>query len=629
MTGTHLLIRYFKADELRNDDRGWAYNLAIFRLVFLGGAVLPFGLATVGWTAQQLPHLPYDAWKPISFYRYLPFEVVTNPTLAYILAISNVVLIGLGFVGFCTRWTLGLATITSLYAFGLLQNQGKVDHFHHVVWFLAMLAVGPSGRFLSVDSLLASIRSADRGSVDPPLSKGTALLTLRFVWVLLGLVYLTPGLSKLEAALTADWATADSLRGVLWLKWLELYLYEPAFGLPPRIDSLPFPLLTLGGLGVILFEVAFILLVLFRSPRLVLAVAGLGFHLGNGFFLHIPFQSLMVAYVCLFDWTAMGQSLCRWLRVRRIVVLYDGSCQLCRRTIALLRSADLFDLLVPVAGLSGDPRRAQFAQISDQMLERDLYSIDGERIAQGYDAYVQIASRIPPLWPLALLMRCPPGPTIGRMVYRGVADSRRCVLPKRPASSSELPGDEARPIRYVGAILLAGQISISMFQFTAEHLAKYLPENHIVQRGFFALNWRLPVWPFDGYPTFANPVRRDMEVWEPRTVSPDGQEVRISARAYAKVFGHPAKCREATDAVRRERNAERHRARSLDLVAVLWPHEEPDIRSRTTTIRIYHARYGLDPSQRQPIAAQLMYEFPVALVSDPKIPDRGSVFSRP
>ena len=35
-----------------------------------------------------------------------------------------------------------------------MQNLGKVDHHsYHLIWFMALLAAGPSGHFLSIDAL--------------------------------------------------------------------------------------------------------------------------------------------------------------------------------------------------------------------------------------------------------------------------------------------------------------------------------------------------------------------------------------------------------------------------------------------------------------------------------------------
>ncbi len=527
MTRTNLFARYFKADELQNDDRGWAYNLAIFRLVFLGGAVLPFALVALRWTAYQLPQLPRDTWKPISFYRYLPFDLIANAALSHALAIINVVLVVLGLLGVWTRVTLGLATITSLYVFGLMQNQGKVDHFHHVVWFMALLAVGPSGRVLSFDSVRAATRGAGSRIVDLAPPKGTALLALRFIWVLFGLVYLTPGLSKLEAAISDGWVTTDNLRNILWRRWLLLYLYEPAFELPLRVDTLPFPLLTLGGLAVILFEATFIFLVLLRPARQSLGVSVVGFHMVNALILHIPFTSLMVACVSLFDWAAMGR----------------GAFRLFERRHAMPRN--------------------------------------------------------------------------GRMVHRHVADSPRRDPPESRPTLQKGADNGFRQIQCLGALLVLCQLSISMVQFTAAHLVKHLRAEHPVRVGVLGVSRRLPAWPFDGYPTFADSPGSDLEIWEARAALSDGREVRLGPHSYARVFGEATRCRAAADGVRHERNPDRHRDRSLELVRALWPREDPEIRSRAIELRIYHVRYGLDPADRQPRDERLMHAFPVGLVSTP------------
>ena len=56
-----------------------------------------------------MPLLPRDAWKSISFYAYLPFDLIANAPLGHALTIINVVLVPLGLLGVDTRLTLGLA----------------------------------------------------------------------------------------------------------------------------------------------------------------------------------------------------------------------------------------------------------------------------------------------------------------------------------------------------------------------------------------------------------------------------------------------------------------------------------------------------------------------------------------
>src|SRR5271157_735344 len=136
------IIRGLQVDEVSNDPRGWTINLAIFRVAFLSLVTMPCALWFLNWTANVLPNISRDIWASVSFYRLLPLGLLRNVLLARSLALADIVLILLGIVGCWTRSSIGLATLISLYGFGLMENLGKVDHFHHVIWFMALLAVG-------------------------------------------------------------------------------------------------------------------------------------------------------------------------------------------------------------------------------------------------------------------------------------------------------------------------------------------------------------------------------------------------------------------------------------------------------------------------------------------------------
>src|SRR5271155_5510398 len=49
LSNSMLIGEWFKADEIATDDLGWTANLAIFRVVFLAVAVLPFAYAVLQW----------------------------------------------------------------------------------------------------------------------------------------------------------------------------------------------------------------------------------------------------------------------------------------------------------------------------------------------------------------------------------------------------------------------------------------------------------------------------------------------------------------------------------------------------------------------------------------------------
>src|SRR6186997_2259541 len=115
------LARSIAADEVATTERGWAFDLAVFRIAFLGLAVLPFAWRALGWTAAVLPGLSGDVWAPVSFFAWLPADVLHDARLAWWLALANVVCVVLGLAGVRTGAMLGAATILSLYVFGLME----------------------------------------------------------------------------------------------------------------------------------------------------------------------------------------------------------------------------------------------------------------------------------------------------------------------------------------------------------------------------------------------------------------------------------------------------------------------------------------------------------------------------
>src|SRR5499427_10016686 len=155
------VVRAFRLDEQATDAAGWAFNLAVFRIVYLTAGVLPLAIDTFQWTRHALPGLHPVLWQPVSFFRWLPLGVIADPGLGQALAAILVGLVVLGVLGVRTRLVLGLATVVALYVLGLSQNLGKVHHHHNAVWFLAILAASPSGAVLSVDAVIRRRRGED------------------------------------------------------------------------------------------------------------------------------------------------------------------------------------------------------------------------------------------------------------------------------------------------------------------------------------------------------------------------------------------------------------------------------------------------------------------------------------
>jgi predicted DCC family thiol-disulfide oxidoreductase YuxK len=601
------LWRWRNADELATDGRGWSVNLDIFRVVFLSAASFTWAIRNLSWIVSVMPGLPGSAWSPVSFYRVVPFALLTNASFAETLAIANLLCIVLGIIGWRTRWSICGATLLSLYLFGLTENQGKIDHMHHLIWFMALLAAGPSGRFLSIDSLLNAKRNADAGSVTGTRLPFDALWTLRYVWILMGLLYLIPGLAKLERTLVAHWASASNLENVFWRKWLETSLFATTSLPSIRIDLWPSWLIGLSGIGVIAFEIGFLFVVLFRRLRAPAAFAGLGFHIGNGLILQIWFTTLLPAYVALIDWCAFG----RWMSAaekRSFTVLYDGQCRFCRRTVAILKSLDLFDVIQPkqIEIFSVETSAGGSSILTHEEMARDLHVIDGETTLAGYDAYEAIANRIALLWPVAIIMRWPLVAARGRKIYRRIADSRHCSIERVVAK----PSNNLRPKRLVlvvgtGLVVLQFFIGFVMYAYTelSGQVAK-LPRP--ARKLVVDVGQARPVWPFTYYPTFSYATGSDAVVWEARWIL-DGREVRVSPQAYDNAFHNSGAVWSIVSDSRTE-----DQAHSIDLVRTLWNKELPNIRQSVTGVRIYQATYHLGPASQAPgaiVSERLLYTF--------------------
>jgi hypothetical protein len=196
-----------------------------------------------------------------------------------------------GMLGFCSRASAGLTAVLFLLAWGRLQWYGKVDHHHHLLWFAVLLAASPSGDALSVDRMIAMLRGKSSPAPGPRYG-----MPIGFSMLLMGVIYLFPGLWKICRS-GLDWAWSDSPKMMLQREWRMYGDWLPAF----RFDR--YPLLYRGGsLAALLFELAFVWMLLGRRTRIVAAALGAGFHLATYATLNIEFETLRNCYVLFIDW---------------------------------------------------------------------------------------------------------------------------------------------------------------------------------------------------------------------------------------------------------------------------------------------------------------------------------------
>jgi uncharacterized membrane protein YphA (DoxX/SURF4 family) len=173
--------------------------------------------------------------------------------------------------------------VSATYLYSIAQLAGWVWHDMHLLWFTALLAASPSADVLAFDA------------ARPLETEGKAYAPA--IWaarLLLAAIYFFPGFHKLATS-GLSWALSDNLRNQLWWKWAQ-HGVVPSF----RVDQSSW-LLQAGGLFVLAFELGFPLFVLFKRTRALAALLGVAFHLMSRFLFRIPFESLWLCYVVLFD----------------------------------------------------------------------------------------------------------------------------------------------------------------------------------------------------------------------------------------------------------------------------------------------------------------------------------------
>ncbi|MEM8885651.1 MAG: HTTM domain-containing protein [Planctomycetota bacterium] len=290
-------------------------NLAVFRIVVFGMLLY----LQIDYRAEWFARVPESlrvmpkGWSPIwSIVPWNPGFVNAMQMICIGACIASV-------LGFFTRTATIIATVTGLYVFGLQQLFGKLNHFHHLFWFAALIAASPSGDALSIDAWRRGTRAGPARCYALPL---------RITWLLLGMCYFFPGLWKLWLS-GPEWFGGTNLKFLMHSVWYGDSGFRPIV----RVDEHRW-LLMLGGIGTLAFELSFIFLVLFPRTRWIAVAMGLGFHTLTGLTLNIWFVGLTSCYVSFINWAprATGEAIPHTRRpafaVGAVLLFCNGVCGL-------------------------------------------------------------------------------------------------------------------------------------------------------------------------------------------------------------------------------------------------------------------------------------------------------------
>jgi len=554
-------------------------NLAIFRITIFAVMLAVLNETEVLWYSR----FPKELFFPPTGTEWILSWIPINALWASRAIVLYKVFCWMALIGFFTRFSSLMSVFLGLYVLGIPQFFGKVNHEHFLLWFAMLIGVSRSGDFLSFDAVIRAWKRADKGiTAGPGLSKSYSL-PLRFVWILIGIAYFFPGFWKVWNG-GFYWGLSDNMKYQLYSIWIFQSDWNPLF----RIDQYPF-LYRLAGVGTILFELSFIVLIFIPLLRPLAVIGGISFHFMIKLFMRINFWTLQVCYVAFFDWNKIFLRCGRWIYKKDMFILFDGNCQLCRRTIAIFRVFDIFQRIVYVNMFDQKLiHENKLSWIDSADVIKDMHVVVDKKIVKGFRAYQRIAWRIPILWPLIPLLFLWPMPVIGEKIYRHVADTRSCTIPDNTVhinKNAEIQSSVFRmtPVIFTGIFLVVMNFSFGVMEKTQ-------------------------AWPFACFPTFSFSPKGTAETLEISVITHQGEELHFTSYTVKSHF-QSGRLKFLIDRILNSQDTQQKISRLRALWNV-WT-EENEIFQSASNVQFYIVQLSTIPEERllNPLSKELIYEF--------------------
>ena len=137
-------------------------NLAVFRIVLFTLVLFSFSMGNVAWFGSLPPELRF----PPTGLNFVISHIPITETVVWYAALALTLGCIACILGLFTRTSIIICLVLSIYVLGVPQVFGKINHYHHLIWFMAILAVSPCSDVLSIDAVRKSWTRADRGLTD-------------------------------------------------------------------------------------------------------------------------------------------------------------------------------------------------------------------------------------------------------------------------------------------------------------------------------------------------------------------------------------------------------------------------------------------------------------------------------
>jgi predicted DCC family thiol-disulfide oxidoreductase YuxK len=381
-------------------------------------------LGSIAWLPAELRYprgmLRFFYPLPIGFEGLLSSEMGLR-----VFQLLTELILFLGLIGWRTRIVLPLGAFCHFLLLGILIDHSFFWHQNLVpLYLMVVLSFTPCGDGWSVDRL----QKVYRGQPVPDADRASSVYGwARYAcWVTIALPYVANGLSKFQDG-GGYWWNPINMRRNLYGDTLNPREFDWAFSL--HLVHAPDILLAVMGLFTLVSETLFGLVLFSRIARRIFPVAAMMMHLGIFLFQRILFLDLMLLQLVFFDFTRICKAIGHRLAIKRgrFLVLYDGFCPLCLRTVRLLTSFDLFTRLEFLDFRRLDLNKynqSHGRNLAPKELEEEMHVVFRGKAYRGFDGYRRIALALPVLWPLVPWLFLPGSSALGALVYGYVARNR-------------------------------------------------------------------------------------------------------------------------------------------------------------------------------------------------------------
>jgi predicted DCC family thiol-disulfide oxidoreductase YuxK len=422
-----------------------ADNLGLARIL-LFGTMAVFYISTPylfpGWgyheTFNEWGGVSAVFWKPIWLFRVLHLPQFSVGEITALDAIWKIALV-FSAIGLFTRFSNAVAFVISIYLFGIQNNFGRTHHLEILLlWAFLIMTFSRCGDSWSIDRLLKTARTGSGPGSEPPRLSGEYTWPIRLIWVVMAMIYFAAGCSKLRHSGIA-WVTSNAMSYFLMRPPYHVADAEPIlnWGLWMSRHSWASHGMAAMGIGL---ELSYPIALFSRRLRYLIMASGMMMQTGIALFMGPNFYQMIL---CQLLWLPLDRIfywfIGKFSGEKIYTIVFDGSCGLCKRTIAVVKSLDLLGHVEYLDAVNNWPEiLKRYSNLDRARCMEDMHAISSTgKVRAGFEAYRGLAWVVPLGWVLLPVFYFPGASIIGPAIYRMVADSRQsgsCALP--PAVSS-------------------------------------------------------------------------------------------------------------------------------------------------------------------------------------------------